>query len=117
MITKHCIETVLPVVADSWEKLRGCDVYRLLTSTHYDSAASLEQACQIIYDERPDLRDEIGDSAVEIAGELYTHKEPIRLIRHILGAEVWQDQDGVEWYRKPDGELVFNVRLYPRKVA
>lgn len=108
-----CLNRVLPVVADSWAQLRKSDVFRLLDQViAYTSPAELEQACNIIYSKRPDLRDEIVAAAVESIG-INKQVEPIKLIRHVLGAEVYQDAQGTEWYCRPNGELVFNIALRP----
>ena len=69
MITQDCIEVVLPVVADSWEKLRKCDVYRLLNQIHYDSHDSLTSAARVIVHKRPDLCDEVRGCVSEIMAE------------------------------------------------
>ena len=116
MVTLDCLNRVLPVVADSWKQLRKSDVYRLLNSIAYDSPAGLQQACNIVFAQRPDLRDQIAEAAVEIVGT-NAQVEPIKLVRHVLGAEVYRDAQGTEWYCRPNGELVFNVALQSPKRA
>lgn len=69
MITEKCLDTVLPVVADSWEKLRRCDVYRLLDQIHYTGAESIARAAQIIAAKRPDLATEASDCASDLMEE------------------------------------------------
>jgi hypothetical protein len=66
MITQDCIDRMLPIVADSWEQLRGCDVFRLLDSISYESRESLDNAARIIVGKRPDLLDRVEDAASEI---------------------------------------------------
>lgn len=70
MITDDCLDRVLPVVADSWEQLRGCDVYRLLNSINYESKESLGKATGIVMLKRPDLSDRIQEASREILLEL-----------------------------------------------
>lgn len=65
MITPDCIQTMLPIVADSWEQLRGCDVFRLLDQIVYDNEDSLEFAADVIRGHRPDLTEEIQDAVNE----------------------------------------------------
>ena len=108
-ITLDYLNRILPVVADSWAQLRQSDVYRLLLNFAGDLAA-LSQACQIVFEQRSDLRDEIADAAVDIAG-VNQQAEPITLIRHVMGAEVYRDAKGIEWYCRPNGDLVFNLSL------
>ena len=66
MITKDCIDRMLPIVADSWDKLRGCDVFRLLDSIAYESGESLDTAARIVVGNRPDLLARVGEAASEI---------------------------------------------------
>jgi hypothetical protein len=54
---------MLPVVADSWPKLRGCDVHRLLSKFSDD----LEKAGNVILDHRPDLAQQVCDAANDLA--------------------------------------------------
>ena len=70
MINKEFMDTVLPVVADSWQKLRKIDVFRLLNSIHYLSVDSLNEAGKIIVEQRPDLKDEVAESIEELASEM-----------------------------------------------
>jgi len=114
MITFERMNKLLPIVADSWKQLRKSDVYRLLNSIGSDLPASIEQAANVIHSQRPDLRDEIAECAVDIVG-INAQVEPITLIRHVLGAEVYRDADGTEWYCRPNGDLVFNVAIRPVK--
>lgn len=65
MITKECLDTVLPIVADSWDQLRGCDVDRLLDQFHYEHVDSLNEAGNIIAKQRPDLHERVA-AAVEV---------------------------------------------------
>ena len=70
MITNECLDAVLPVVADSWEKLRGCDVYRLLSSIYYETLKGLYDAGKIVTGKRPDLHQEVTDAVKEIHEEM-----------------------------------------------
>ena len=70
VITQECIESVLPVVADSWSQLRRCDVYRLMSQIHYESYQSLTDAGHIITHKRSDLADEVRGCVAEIKDEL-----------------------------------------------
>ena len=54
MITEDCINRMLPVVADSWDRLRGCDVDRLLISIYYETLSGLYNAGKIVKSKRPD---------------------------------------------------------------
>ena len=69
MITESCLTTVLPLVADSWGTLRGCDVYRLLDAIAYDNASSLTKAGEIITAKRPDLRHDVEDALADLQDE------------------------------------------------
>lgn len=62
MITQNCMDTVLPIVADSWERLRGIDVERLLNSIDYESLSSLNDAAEIVKKKRPDLLNEVENA-------------------------------------------------------
>lgn len=62
MITQNCMDAVLPIVADSWEKLRGIDVDRLLNSIDYESLSSLNEAAEIVKKKRPDLLNEVENA-------------------------------------------------------
>lgn len=70
MITEDCVNLVLPVVADSWDKLRRTDVFRLLDSIAYESIASLNQAGDVISRKRPDLIDEVASCCRELEQEI-----------------------------------------------
>ena len=70
MITKSCIETMLPIVADSWEKLRGCDVFRLLDTIAYESQSSLAIAGGSIVAHRPDLASAVFDAVEDLRADL-----------------------------------------------
>lgn len=63
MVTEDCMNRVLPVVADSWEQLRRCDVERLLHSIHYVTVEGLYQAAEIVKAKRPDLADTVSQEA------------------------------------------------------
>lgn len=66
-ITEDCLNRVLPVVADSWEQLRGCDVERLLDSISYDDQDSVADAADIIKAKRPDLAAQVDEAALSVA--------------------------------------------------
>lgn len=66
-ITIDCLNRVLPVVADSWEQLRGCDVERLLDSIAYDDQDGVADAADIIKVMRPDLAKQVDAAAEYIA--------------------------------------------------
>ena len=68
MVTEDCLTRVLPVVADSWDKLRRSDVERLLNQIHYDGKPSLLTAAKIVATKRPELQKHI-DQAVEWISE------------------------------------------------
>lgn len=111
MVSAECLETVLPIVAESWDRLRETDVQRLLEQINYNDIDGLSSACRHIYSQRTDLRDSISAAAAQLAGE-NGHAEPIKLTRDILGTEVYRDVNGHEWLREPNGDLIFLVRLY-----
>lgn len=67
--SESCMETMLPMVADSWAELRGCDVYRLLNAFSYERRSSLLLAAQHIANKRPDLASQIRDCQVELEQE------------------------------------------------
>ena len=66
MVTPNCLDIVLPVVADSWDKLRKCDIYRLMDQIHYESKESAFAAAAIIASHRPEFRQEAEDCAAEL---------------------------------------------------
>lgn len=72
MITADCVERVLPVVADSWEQLRGCDVYRLLDSFAYleedktHDMPGLRQAAEVIAKRRTDLANHVQEAVDDL---------------------------------------------------
>lgn len=65
----NTIEALLPVVADSWEQLRGCDVFRLLEEISNVAGAQLLVAASYVMEQRPDLSREVLDSIDELIGE------------------------------------------------
>ena len=67
MITPECLETVLPIVADSWEQLRSADVYRLIDNIAYENIESLCEAGKIIIGKCPQLESEVQNVVDEIA--------------------------------------------------
>jgi len=69
MITADCLDRMLPVVADSWEKLRRGDVFRLMDSIHYLSAESANDAAGFIAARRPDLEAEAKEAADDLVAE------------------------------------------------
>lgn len=70
MITQDCMNRMLPIVADSWDRLRGCDVYRLLSSVYYEKLASLYAAGEAIKTKRPDLTGKVDEAVAEIHEEM-----------------------------------------------
>jgi hypothetical protein len=76
MITPDCMDRVLPVVADSWERLRRIDVYRLMTQFHYETPESVRRAGEIIGENRPDLKAEADAVVGEIIDELFQNEGP-----------------------------------------
>lgn len=70
MITQDCLNRVLPVVADSWEQLRPCDVFRLLDSIYYESLSGLYAAGEIIKTKRPDLTKKVDEAVAELHEEM-----------------------------------------------
>lgn len=69
MITESCMNTMLPLVADSWGTLRGSDVYRLLDAIAYDNESSLAKAGKIITRKRPDLRHDVQEALADLEAE------------------------------------------------
>ena len=69
MITEDCVNTMLPIVADSWETLRRCDVFRLLDSISYATHQSVLDAAEIVGQKRPDLRERALSDANAIISE------------------------------------------------
>jgi hypothetical protein len=65
------LTTVLPVVADSWDKLRGCDVYRLLDAILYQDEDGLHEAARIVMGKRPDLSHYVGEAMADLEAEQY----------------------------------------------
>ena len=63
------MNTMLPVVADCWLNLRGCDVYRLLNQFNYERLTSLKQAALLIIKKRPELKQHVDDARVELQQE------------------------------------------------
>ena len=70
MITEDCINRMLPVVADSWDRLRGCDVDRLLISIYYETLSGLYNAGKIVKSKRPDLSSQVDDAVSKIHKEM-----------------------------------------------
>ena len=70
MITPDCLDRMLPVVADSWEQLRGCDVYRLLNSIYYESLGGLYKAGDVVVAKRPDLAEAVAEAVRDIHAEM-----------------------------------------------
>lgn len=71
MITANCLTAVLPVVADSWDRLRGCDVYRLLDQISYDGPEGLTAAGEVVLGHRPDLSDYVTEAVADLAEEMF----------------------------------------------
>ena len=67
--TEECMNTMLPIVANSWAELRGCDVYRLLNSLNYERLNSLLRAAEMIVKQRPDLESQVLDARIELEQE------------------------------------------------
>jgi hypothetical protein len=57
-------ESLLPIVADSIDKLRGCDVFRLLEASQQHYAKMIEY----LLSSRPDLKPDIMSADWEIDG-------------------------------------------------
>ena len=60
------LTSVLPVVADNWSKLRGCDVYRLIDQFDYDYHKT---AGQVILHVRPDLKNEVSEALADLEAD------------------------------------------------
>lgn len=73
MITTDCLNAVLPIVADSWDRLRKCDVYRLLDSIQYTHVDSINDAGKAIIARRPDLADEVEEVVSELSEEFLSN--------------------------------------------
>lgn len=52
---------MLPIVADSWSALRGCDVYRLLAICD-----DYEPAAEVVRDMRPDLQADVREALADL---------------------------------------------------
>lgn len=74
--TPECIDTTLPVVADSWEKLRASDVDRLYGCFAFETFESIEHFTEYVTSKRPDLYArfcEVRDYYVEDLGLEVSH--------------------------------------------
>lgn len=71
MITKEDINLVLPVVANNWQSLRKCDVFRLLNQIHYTTQKGLTDAGNIIKQERPEFTEEVDECVAELRDEVH----------------------------------------------
>jgi hypothetical protein len=60
-------KAALPIVADSFAKLRGCDVYRLIDRIGYLYGISVREAAEYIIDQRPGLKRHVEQAVAEIA--------------------------------------------------
>ena len=56
----------LKLVADSPERLRKCDVYRLLGDCPHEHRTEM---AQFVVDNRPELRHEVSDCWMELSGQ------------------------------------------------
>jgi hypothetical protein len=56
------LNEMLPVVADSWARLRGCDVDRLLSCIEFKDVKSIQEAGSIIVAKRKDLEDYVCEA-------------------------------------------------------
>jgi len=67
---KELVEACLPIVADSWDQLRGCDVSRLLDNcmNNEGSLEDLDDYAAVIVEHRGDLEDRV-EEAVEVLSE------------------------------------------------
>jgi hypothetical protein len=68
------LNAMLPVVADSWDRLRGCDVDRLLSCIKFKDVQSIKDAGSIIVAKRKDLEDYVCE-AVSYYIEDFTSNE------------------------------------------
>lgn len=68
---RDTVNKMLPIVADSWDKLRSCDVYRLISSVPFGSMDEMGEAVNVILSERPDLAETISDVANEVHEEIF----------------------------------------------
>jgi len=71
--TPKDLEQLLPIVADSWEQLRACDVWRLLSALDFKSIQEIENAAEIVAIHRPDLASKARDEAGEIIEEIWAN--------------------------------------------
>ena len=62
-MTEH-VESVLPVVADSWTLLRKSDVYRLLSQFGADE---LDEVAEIVLAMRPDCKKQVTEAVDDIS--------------------------------------------------
>lgn len=71
MLTEQQVTNLLPVVADSWDRLRGCDVYRLLDLVLQEDEDGMHAAARIILGKRPDLAHHVMEAMADIEAEAY----------------------------------------------
>ena len=62
---KTAADRLLPIVADSWSKLRSVDLWRLLDSA--DQVGKLASVAKTIAERRPDLAETVEELATEFA--------------------------------------------------
>jgi len=62
----NTIETIIRIAAQSVDKLRKCDVYRVLENA--DTAGVRSQMAAYIQVHRPDLAEEVDECVAEIVG-------------------------------------------------
>ena len=68
------LNAMLPVVADSWARLRGCDVDRLFSCIKFKDVQSIKDAGSIIFAKRKDFEDYVCE-AVSYYIEDFTSNE------------------------------------------
>ena len=61
------VELLLPIVADSFEALRACDVYRLVSAIVDNPANDGASCCDAIVERRPDLAETVADALADLA--------------------------------------------------
>lgn len=62
---KTAADRLLPIVADSWAKLRAVDLWRLLDAA--DQIGKLASVARVVAERRPDLADTVRELETEFA--------------------------------------------------
>ena len=65
MSHKTTADRLLPIVADSWAKLRSVDLWRLLDAA--DQIGKLASVARVVSERRPDLAETVDELAAEFS--------------------------------------------------